>query len=55
MNFKTPPKITQPLNDRKIMVGYNGVITCALSGTPKPKLRWFKGKIEIMQKFIKNL
>merc|ERR1711879_86535 len=48
LDFSTKPKITQPLNDRKIMVGYNGVITCALSGFPKPKIRWFKGKVELI-------
>ena len=27
--------------------GYNGLLSCALKGYPKPKLRWWKGKIEI--------
>ena len=30
------------------MAGYNGVLTASLAGFPKPKLRWYKGKSEII-------
>ena len=30
------------------MVGYTGVITCALKGAPRSKLRWFRNKMEII-------
>jgi len=48
MNFDTKPEFTMPLNSRKIMVGYTGTITCALKGAPRPKLRWFRNKMEII-------
>jgi hypothetical protein len=48
LDFSTKPEFTQVLNDRKIMAGYNGVLTAALKGHPKPKLRWFRGKVEII-------
>jgi hypothetical protein len=48
LDFSTKPEFTKPLNDRKIMAGYNGILTCSLKGFPKPKLRWFKGKKEIV-------
>ena len=48
MNFDLKPEFTTVLNNRKIMVGYTGVITCALKGAPRPKLRWFRNKMEII-------
>merc|ERR1712227_1013462 len=48
MNFDLKPEFTTALNNRKIMVGYTGVITCALKGAPRPKLRWFRNKMEII-------
>jgi len=48
LDFSVKPEFTIKLNDRKIMEGYNGVLTASLKGFPKPKLRWFKGKTEII-------
>merc|ERR1712066_1096832 len=48
LDFSTKPEFTKPLNDRKIMAGYNGILTTSLKGFPKPKLRWYKGKTEII-------
>lgn len=48
LDFGMKPEFTLALNDRKIMAGYNGVLTASLKGHPKPKLRWFKGKNEII-------
>jgi hypothetical protein len=48
LDFSLKPSFTKKLNDRKIMAGYNGVLTASLQGHPKPKLRWYKGKIEII-------
>lgn len=48
LDFSTKPEFTKPLNDRKIMMGYNGILTTSLKGFPKPKLRWYKGKTEII-------
>ena len=48
MNFDTKPEFTTGLNNRKIMVGYTGTITCSLKGAPRPKLRWYRNKMEII-------
>ena len=48
MNFDMKPEFTTGLNNRKIMLGYSGTITCALKGAPRPKLRWFRNKMEII-------
>jgi len=48
MDFSMKPEFTIKLNDRKIMEGYNGVLTASLKGFPKPKLRWYIGKREII-------
>ena len=48
MNFDITPEFTTPLNNRKIMLGYSGTITCALKANPRPKIRWFKNKMEII-------
>ena len=48
LDFSLKPSFTKKLNDRKIMAGYNGVLTASLQGHPKPKLRWYRGKVEII-------
>ena len=48
MNFDINPEFTTALNNRKIMLGYSGTITCALKASPRPKIRWFKNKMEII-------
>jgi hypothetical protein len=48
MDFSTKPEFTSGLNSRKIMVGYTGTLTCSLKGAPRPKIRWFKNKQEII-------
>ena len=48
MNFDAKPEFTMGLNNRKIMVGYTGTITCSLKGAPRPKLRWYRNKMEII-------
>jgi len=47
LDFRTKPEFTLGLSDRRVTQGYNGLLSCALKGFPKPKLRWYKGKIEI--------
>lgn len=42
LDFGKAPEFTLKMEDRKIMAGYNGGLTCALAGHPKPKLRWYK-------------
>merc|ERR1719189_104250 len=48
LDFSHKPSFSKVLNDRKIMCGYNGVLTASLAGFPKPKLRWYRGKTEII-------
>lgn len=48
LDFSHKPIFSKGLNDRRIMAGYNGVLTASLAGFPKPKLRWYKGKSEII-------
>ena len=47
LDFRIKPEFTLGLADRRVTQGYNGLLSCALKGYPKPKLRWWKGKIEI--------
>jgi hypothetical protein len=47
LDFRTKPEFSLGLSDRRVTQGYNGLLSCALKGFPKPKLRWYKGKIEI--------
>ena len=42
------PQFTTALNQRNIVIGYNGVIHCALKARPKPTIRWFKNQMEII-------
>jgi hypothetical protein len=48
LDFSMKPEFTIKLNDRRIMEGYNGVLTASLKGIPKPKLKWYRGKSEII-------
>ena len=36
------PEFTTPLNSRTLVIGYNGTLTCALRGNPRPKITWYK-------------
>nr|XP_039267422.1 myosin-binding protein C, cardiac-type-like [Styela clava] len=48
MDFRMKPEFTQTLNNRRIVENYNGTLSCALKCNPRPKIRWFKNKIEII-------
>ncbi|MED6284452.1 Myosin-binding protein C, fast-type, partial [Characodon lateralis] len=41
------PKFTAPLVDRSVIAGYTTAISCAVRGTPKPKIIWMKNNITI--------
>ncbi|XP_076805528.1 myosin-binding protein C, fast-type-like isoform X3 [Clavelina lepadiformis] len=48
MDFRIKPEFTQALNGRRIVENYNGTLSCALKCNPRPKIRWFKNKTEII-------
>ena len=48
INLDCKPEFTTGLNSRNLVLGYNGVISCALRAHPRPKIRWYKNKLEII-------
>ncbi|KAH0620735.1 hypothetical protein JD844_021453 [Phrynosoma platyrhinos] len=46
-DFSEAPKFTHPLSDRSVVAGYNATLSCAVRGTPKPKIFWFKNKVDL--------
>ncbi|XP_068097301.1 myosin-binding protein C, fast-type-like isoform X3 [Hyperolius riggenbachi] len=47
MDVDEAPKFLTPLTDRTVVAGYSTALNCAVRGHPKPKVVWFKNKIEI--------
>lgn len=45
--FGEAPKFTHPLVSRSVIAGYNATLSCAVRGTPKPKIFWYKNKIDL--------
>ncbi|MGH0151255.1 UNVERIFIED_CONTAM: hypothetical protein FKN15_021073 [Acipenser sinensis] len=46
-DFSEAPKFTHPLVNRSVISGYNATLSCALRGWPKPKVVWYKNKMDI--------
>ncbi|KAK7913221.1 hypothetical protein WMY93_013432 [Mugilogobius chulae] len=46
-NFTEAPKFTRPLVNRSVIAGYNATLSCAVRGIPKPKVTWYKNKMDI--------
>uniref|UniRef100_A0A3P8RAT4 Myosin binding protein C, cardiac n=1 Tax=Astatotilapia calliptera TaxID=8154 RepID=A0A3P8RAT4_ASTCA len=46
-DFTEAPKFTRPLVDRSVIAGYNATLSCAVRGIPKPKVTWYKNKMDI--------
>ncbi|XP_068594541.1 myosin-binding protein C, cardiac-type [Brachionichthys hirsutus] len=46
-DFSEAPKFTRPLVNRSIIAGYNATISCSVRGIPKPKVTWYKNKMDI--------
>ncbi|XP_031702198.1 myosin-binding protein C, cardiac-type isoform X3 [Anarrhichthys ocellatus] len=46
-DFSQAPKFTHPLVNRSIIAGYNTTLSCSVRGMPKPKVTWYKNKMDI--------
>ncbi|XP_034736209.1 myosin-binding protein C, cardiac-type isoform X3 [Etheostoma cragini] len=46
-DFAQAPKFTHPLVNRSIIAGYSTTLSCSVRGMPKPKVTWFKNKMDI--------
>ncbi|XP_069750460.1 myosin-binding protein C, cardiac-type-like [Narcine bancroftii] len=47
LDFTEPPRFTHPLVDRSVICGYNTTLSCALRGTPKPKVTWYRNQVDL--------
>nr|XP_040054196.1 myosin-binding protein C, cardiac-type isoform X5 [Gasterosteus aculeatus aculeatus] len=46
-DFSQAPKFTHPLVNRSIIAGYSTTLSCSVRGLPKPKVTWYKNKMDI--------
>ncbi|XP_055059631.2 myosin-binding protein C, cardiac-type [Misgurnus anguillicaudatus] len=46
-DFSEAPKFTHPLMNRSVIAGYNVTLSCSVRGIPKPKIIWYKNKIDL--------
>ncbi|XP_038620577.1 myosin-binding protein C, cardiac-type [Tachyglossus aculeatus] len=49
LDFSEAPRFTHPLVNRSVIAGYNAVLCCAVRGSPKPKISWFKNGLDLSQ------
>ncbi|KAM6158298.1 myosin-binding protein C, cardiac-type [Rhynchocyon petersi] len=47
LDFSEAPSFTRPLVNRSVIAGYNAVLCCAVRGSPKPKISWFKNGLDL--------
>ncbi|MBZ3882278.1 Myosin-binding protein C, cardiac-type, partial [Sciurus carolinensis] len=47
LDFSEAPSFTQPLANRSVIAGYNTILCCAVRGSPKPKISWFKNGLDL--------
>ncbi|XP_031799434.1 myosin-binding protein C, cardiac-type [Sarcophilus harrisii] len=47
LDFSEAPSFTQPLVNRSVIAGYDAVLCCAVRGSPKPKISWFKNGLNL--------
>uniref|UniRef100_A0A4X2KV27 Myosin-binding protein C, cardiac-type n=1 Tax=Vombatus ursinus TaxID=29139 RepID=A0A4X2KV27_VOMUR len=47
LEYSEAPSFTQPLVNRSVIAGYNAVLCCAVRGSPKPKISWFKNGLNL--------
>ncbi|XP_074853366.1 myosin-binding protein C, cardiac-type [Carettochelys insculpta] len=46
-DFSETPRFTHPLVNRSVISGYNATLCCAVRGSPKPKIFWYKNKADL--------
>ncbi|XP_031442689.1 myosin-binding protein C, cardiac-type isoform X2 [Clupea harengus] len=46
-DFKEAAKFTHPLVSRSVICGYNATLSCAVRGIPKPKISWYKNRMDV--------
>ena len=56
-NYNCKPEFTTGLNNRKLTVGYTGVLTCAVKAIPRATIRWYKNKgwLKFQMIFLVNI
>ncbi|XP_045341105.1 myosin-binding protein C, cardiac-type isoform X2 [Leopardus geoffroyi] len=47
LDFSEAPSFTRPLVNRSVIAGYNATLCCAVRGSPKPKVSWFKNGLDL--------
>uniref|UniRef100_A0A671F7J5 Myosin-binding protein C, cardiac-type n=1 Tax=Rhinolophus ferrumequinum TaxID=59479 RepID=A0A671F7J5_RHIFE len=47
LDFSEAPSFTHPLVNRSVIAGYNATLCCAVRGSPKPKISWFKNGLDL--------
>ncbi|PNJ68300.1 myosin-binding protein C, cardiac-type [Pongo pygmaeus] len=49
LDFSEAPSFTQPLVNRSVIAGYTTMLCCAVRGSPKPKISWFKNGLDLRE------
>uniref|UniRef100_A0A8D1LE72 Myosin-binding protein C, cardiac-type n=1 Tax=Sus scrofa TaxID=9823 RepID=A0A8D1LE72_PIG len=47
LDFSEAPSFTRPLVNRSVIAGYNTTLCCAVRGSPKPQISWFKNGLDL--------
>ncbi|XP_070086636.1 myosin-binding protein C, cardiac-type [Equus caballus] len=47
LDFLEAPSFTRPLVNRSVIAGYNATLSCAVRGSPKPNISWFKNGLDL--------
>ncbi|XP_060032458.1 myosin-binding protein C, cardiac-type [Erinaceus europaeus] len=47
LDFSEAPSFTHPLVNRSVIAGYNATLSCAVRGSPKPKISWLKNGLDL--------
>ncbi|XP_062951063.1 myosin-binding protein C, cardiac-type [Cynocephalus volans] len=47
LDFSEAPSFTHPLANRSVIAGFTTILCCAVRGSPKPKISWFKNGLDL--------